>query len=352
MTVCNNPVVDNSRKTNYTKGTNTMSFKPKQPELSPLETVAYDLTNITVNPKDMDGADLEKYRLQLANIKKLVGIKMAETATKEHNYDVDAITAYIDDILEDGYNLQATELSDYPEFVDAQKLKRWDTLIAERVEASMFGAKQFKIHSLRLLRSNIASAKTLHDLRQAVTLMISPLELYRDHCVLVQRTSAKQVAIDNKETDQYIDDLLNEIEAKDKLLAERKRVLDEILTVYNEQDEELLLLSNIESAKKEHNLSDTEAAKVFGCSRKKLLAMRERITLVPTPEQMEPTEAELEVAHRVFLAECAAPMSPHHPLFVEWVNDKIAEVMYDVPDYFGQYPDPLPSNDSRYEQAA
>ena len=258
-----------------------MSFKPKQPELSAIDTILYNLSNDSTDPKALSQEELDAYRLSLAAIKKAVGVKMAETATKEHNYDIDEVTEYIDNILEDGFNLQATELSDEPKFVDAQKLKRWEDLIAERVELSPFGSKKFKIHSLRLLRSNIAKAKTLHDLRQAVTLMIGPLELYRDHCVLVQRTSAKQVAIDNKETDKYIDELLLEIEAKDKLLAERKRVLDEILTVYNEQDEDLLLLSNIESAKKQHNLSDTEAAKVFGCSRKKLLALRERITLAP-----------------------------------------------------------------------
>lgn len=316
-----------------------MSFKPKQPELAPMDTILYNLSNDGTDVKNLSQEELAAYRLSLAAIKKAVGAKMAETSTKEHNYDIDEVTEYIDNILEDGYNLQATELSDEPQFVDAQRLTRWTDLIAERVEASKFGSKRFKIHSLRLLRSNIAKSKTLHDLRQAVTLMIDPLQLWNDHCVLVQRTSKKQVALDNKQTDEYIDDLLKEIEAKDKLLAERKRVLDEILTVYNEQDEELLLLSNIESAKKEHNLSDTEAAKVFGCSRKKLLALRERITLVPTPEQVDPTEAELEAAHKAFIAATAMPMSPYHPLFVEWVNDKIGEVMYDVPDYFGQYPD-------------
>lgn len=318
-----------------------MSFTPKQPVLAPLDTILYNLSNDGTDVKNLSQEELAAYRLSLAAIKKAVGAKMAETSTKEHIYDLDEVTEYIDAILEDGYNLQSTELSDEPQFVDAQKLTRWTGLIAERVEASMFGAKNFKIHSLRLLRSNIAKAKTLHDLRQAVTLMIDPLQLWRDHCVLVQRTSAKQVAIDNKETDQYIDDLLNEIEAKDKLLAERKRVLDEILTVYNEQDEDILLLSNIESAKAEHSLSDEQAGKLFGCTRKQVRLLRERVTIIPTPEQVDPTEAELEAAHKAFIAATAMPMSPYHPLFVEWVNDSIAEVMYDVPDYFGQYPDPI-----------
>ena len=260
-----------------------MSFKPKQPELAPLDVLVYDLSNDDTDVKNLSQEQLAAYRLNLLAIKKAVGAKMAETSTKEHIYDIEEVTEYIDSILEDGFNLQSTELSDEPQFVDAQRLTRWADLIAERVEASMFGAKQFKIHSLRLLRSKIAKAKTLHDLRQAVTVMIDPLQLWRDHCVLVQKTSHKQVAIDNKETDQYIDDLLLEIEAKDKLLAERKRVIDEICSVYSEGDSDIELLRNIESAKKEHNLSDTQAAKAFGISRTKLTALRESIDLNASP---------------------------------------------------------------------
>ena len=256
-----------------------MTFKPKQPELSAMDAILYNLSNDSTDPKSLSQEELDAYRLSLAAIKKAVGVKMAETATKEHNYNIDEVTKYIDNILEDGFNLQATELSDEPKFVDAQKLKRWEDLIAERVELSPFGSKKFKIHSLRLLRSNIAKAKTLHDLRQAVLLMIDPLSLYRDQCVLMQKTSAKQVAIDNKETDLYIDSLLLEIEQKDKLLAERKRVIDSIVSVYSESDNDIDVLRNIENAKAEHNLSDTQAAKMFGISRTKLTALRKSIVL-------------------------------------------------------------------------
>jgi hypothetical protein len=260
-----------------------MSFTPKQPELSAIDTILYNLSNDGTDPKLLSQEELAAYRLSLAAIKKAVGAKMAETSTKEHIYDIDEVTEYIDAILKDGFNLNETELSDYPEFIDAQKLTRWSDLIAERVEASMFGAKKFKVHSLRFLRTNIARSKTLHDLRQAVTMMIGPLQLWNDHCVLVQKTSHKQVAIDNKETDQYIDSLLLEIEEKDKLLAQRKRVIDEIYSVYSESDSDIDTLRNIESAKKEHNLSDTQAAKMFGISRTKLTALRESIDLNASP---------------------------------------------------------------------
>ena len=256
-----------------------MSFKPKQPELSAIDTILYNLSNDGTDPKQLTREELAAYRLSLAAIKKAVCAKMAETSTKEHIYDIEDVTEYIDSILEDGFNLIETKLSDYPEFINAQKLTRWSDLIAERVEASPFGAKEFKIHSLRFLRANIARSKTMHELRQAITMMIGPLQLWNDHYLLVQKTSSKQVAIDNKETDQYIDSLLIEIEEKDELLAQRKRVIDEIYSVYSESDSDIDTLRNIESAKKEHNLSDTQAAKMFGISRTKLTALRKSIDL-------------------------------------------------------------------------
>lgn len=280
-----------------------MSFTPKQPELSTLETILYQLSNDGTDPKSLTEEQLKAYRLDLAAIKKAVGVKMSETSAKDHIYDDADVSEYIDDVLEDGFNLVETELSDVPELIDAQHLKRWADMIAERVEASSFGSKKFKIHSLRFLRTNIARSKTLRELRQAVTMMISPLQLYRDHCVLVQKTSAKQQALDNKETDQYIDSLLIEIEEKDKLLAQRKRVIDEICSVYSEGDSDIELLRNIESAKKEHNLSDTEAAKVFGCSRKKLLTLRNKIDLnaspaVDSPVCVQPSVAPVDANHQ------------------------------------------------------
>lgn len=255
-------------------------FQPNNtPTQTPVDCLVKELNNLCVDVTTLGEEELKAYRLQLAKIKTIAGGLMAETATNEHNYDDDEVKEYIDAILEDGFNLQATELSDEPKFVDAQRLKRWKDLIAERVEASSFGAKKFKIHSLRLLRSNIAKAKTLHELRQAIALMIDPLQLWNDHCVLVQKTSHKQVAIDNKDTDQYTDSLLIEIEEKNKILKERKRVIDELVGCYEDVDQDVQTLKLCEEAKKQHNLSDEEAAKVGGISRKKLLRLRKDIQL-------------------------------------------------------------------------
>lgn len=266
-----------------------MSFIPSiAPATKPLDHIISALTTDSTDPKALSQEDLEIYRLQLAAVKKLIGSKMAETSTKDHNYDDDAIVAYIDDVLEDGFNLIETELSDYPEFIDAQRLKRWSTVIAERVEASAFGSKKFKTHSLRLLRSNIANAKTLHDLRKAVTMMISPLELWRDHTKLVDlnRKSVKKVTT---EFESKLTTILLENESLVKVAAERKRVIDSLLSCYNEVDSNIALLQKCESAKKEHNLSDAQVCDMFGLSRNKLNTLRKDIDLDASPATLEDT---------------------------------------------------------------
>ena len=99
-----------------------MSFKPKQPELSAIDTILYNLSNDGTDPMRLSAEELAAYRLSLAAIKKAVCAKLAETSTKEHIYDIEDVTEYIDSILENGFNLIETKLSDYPEFINAQKL--------------------------------------------------------------------------------------------------------------------------------------------------------------------------------------------------------------------------------------
>lgn len=266
-----------------------MSFVPSDsPTPTPLDLILSALTTDCTDPKSLSQEELAVYRLQLAAVKQLVGTKMAETSTKEHNYSDEAIVAYIDDILDDGFNLLETELSDYPEFIDAQRLKRWSALIAERVEASVFGSKKFKIHSLRLLRSNIASAKTLHDLRKAVTMMISPLELYRSHLKLVD-VDRKAVAKATNSYESKLTAILLENEALRAEAVEAKRVVDSMLTCYADVDENIALLKQCEGAKKEHNLSDIQVCEMFGLSRNKLNTLRKDIDLdamLPQPTEI------------------------------------------------------------------
>ncbi|MDB5742523.1 MAG: hypothetical protein JWR68_838 [Polaromonas sp.] len=237
------------------------------------------LSDISCNPDNLSSTELKARRLSLIRLNKQIHKKLAETSTKVRiSYDNTDIENYIDQILSDGFNLKKTEPSDHQEFIDAQKLTLWTASISDRVEASEFGSKRFKIDSLRLQRSAIASAKTLHELRQAVKQMISPLQLYREYLILKQATSSAQLMEDNEAAMTELERVLLELEAEQKVSKERKRILDSILCVYQEHDEELVLLRNCESAKKQHNLSDTQAAEMFGISRKKLLVLRKDIT--------------------------------------------------------------------------
>lgn len=218
----------------------------------------------------MSQSELEAYRLELAKIRSAIGKRMAETSTKPHIYDDSLIVQYIDDVLTNGWNLIETSLSDEPLLVDAQHLKRWATVIKDRAMISSFGTLQ--AYSLRLLRSNIVKSKTLHELRQAVGLMVGPLQLHREVVALTD-----QLKQDSQASLSEIAELASELEAANQLLAERKRVLDAVFEVYDEGDSDMVLLRNIESAKAQHGLSDTVAAAMFGCTRQKLRTMRETL---------------------------------------------------------------------------
>lgn len=114
-----------------------MTFKPRhtRPEF-PLDDVIAALVNNGTNPKDLSAEELQTYRRQLSAVGKMVGAKMADTATKQHEYDEALVTSYIDLVLENGSRLVETPLSAKPELIDAQRLKRWADLIPERVELS------------------------------------------------------------------------------------------------------------------------------------------------------------------------------------------------------------------------
>lgn len=257
-----------------------MSFKPSEmPERSKRSEIFYLLEEEFKALNKSDPDEVLAGRRFLSNVMKDAATKMAETSTKEHNYDDNEVKAYIDRILENGFKLEETNLSDVADFEDAQKLKRWSDLIGERVEASEFSAEKWKAKPLRTLRSAIAQAKTLHELRQAVNGMISPLQLWREHQALLEATSPKQVALENKEAMKYTESVLFELEEMTKLAEDRGRVLNELLSFYDEDDRDIVLLRKCETAKKEHCLSDQQAAQMFGISRTKLLKLRTMRTL-------------------------------------------------------------------------
>ena len=254
-----------------------MSFKPSEmPARSTRSEIFYLLEEEFKGQNKSDADEVLAGRRFLSKLMKDAATKMAETSTKEHDYDDDQVKAYIDCILNNGFNLQKSQLSD---FEDAQKLKRWSDLIEERVEASEFSAQKLKAKPLRTLRSAIAQAKTLHELRQAVNGMIGPLQLWREHQALLEATSPEQVALENKESMKYTESVLLELEDMTKLAEERGRVLNKLLSFYSEDDSDIAILRKCETAKKEHCLSDHQTAQMFGISRTKLLKLRTEITL-------------------------------------------------------------------------
>ena len=230
---------------------------------TPVDSLVQELNSLCVDVATLGEEELKAYRLQLAKIKNLAGGLMAETSTKEHHYNTEAVKEYIKQILNDGFNLKPTELSDNPKFKDAQKLKRFATIITDCVEDSPFSANNFTVAHLQGLRKNIAASKTLHDLRQAVKLMIEPLAY----------------TLQQQDESDLIEELTTEVDSLTRVAEERKRVIDELVGCYDSDCQDIETLMLCEAAKKQHNLSDEQAAKVGGISRKKLLRLRTDIKL-------------------------------------------------------------------------
>ena len=256
-----------------------MSFKPSEmPVRSTRSQILYLLDKDFKSLNRLNVDELSAGRRFLSTLLKEAATKMAATSTKVHEYDDVEVKAYIDRILENGFKLEMTNLSDFSDFEDAQKLKRWSELIGESVEASEFSAQKWKAKPLRLLRSAIAQAKTLHELRQAVNAMIGPLQLWREHQALLKATSPEQLAVENEAAMKELETVLLELEDMTELAKERGRVINELVSCYSEDDSDIALLRNCETAKKEHYLSDQQAAQMFNISRTKLLRLRTEIT--------------------------------------------------------------------------
>jgi hypothetical protein len=224
----------------------------------------------TANVSKMSGEELAAHRLTIITLDKHLKSKLAETAvTTVGSFDHDEITTYISTILENGFNLIATELQDFPAFVEAQGSKRFRRLIAECVEASGFGKRRFKIQPLRFQRSAIAKSKTIHELRQNVKGMIGPLTIYRQ-----LRELESTVAMDDRSAARETDALYREIEEKDAMITDLRRVLSEIMPMYEPSAKKADLLRQIEEFKASTGCSDKEAGKVFDLSESTIKRLR------------------------------------------------------------------------------
>lgn len=131
----------------------------------------------------MSETEISDHRVEIIRLRHHLNVKLGETATERAAAPDEAdVATHITRILEDGFRLLDTGLAQSGEFRDIQNDRRYASLIRVLVEASPFAEKRFKIHDLRLQRSEIARSKTIHELRQAVRRMIGPLRLHRDAC--------------------------------------------------------------------------------------------------------------------------------------------------------------------------
>ena len=247
---------------------------------TPVDSLVQELNALSVDITALDEEGLKAYRLQLAKIKSLAGELMAETSTKDYSeilatYEDGEIEEYISCIIEGAWTADSTKAAYIAEHDDIQKLRCFTEQIKKAVEASPFGIKNFKIKHLQSIRTKLAASKTIHELRQWCKMMATQLEYYRS------------VEEELKESKQSVAWLTAETDRMYKITEEAYRVVSCVVPYYDASMNDIALLKNIENAKKVHNLSDTEAAKLFGVSRTKLLSLRADIKLdALTPEQI------------------------------------------------------------------
>lgn len=230
-------------------------------------------TECAAMPEDV----LSEYRKTLSKVQGTAKDGLSKTSRKELNFDEKEIIQYIDWVLQRGYELIETNPNDVPRLNDAQTIKRYRKFIKERVQVSSFGEDKFKIVALSVQRKSIENSANLHQLRQNIKAMIPVLKLYHEYIALRGCYDEIMAYTTTWIPAQDHDAVLLELEAEQKLSAERKRVIDEMidglyLPASEMTDEELL--KAVDDFKVKHQCSDEEAAKVFSTNRTKITRLR------------------------------------------------------------------------------
>lgn len=228
--------------------------------------------------------ELRDYQLTIARMNKALGDAMAKTSQKEHDYDMDEVKQYIDTILSECWECRTVALVGWDKFSDAQKLRRFSSLISLCVKQSNFKEgfkKQFP--SLSTQYSAIDNAKSLQELRSACRAMVGPLKLAREHKEYKDKYDA---LFGNTVLMTEYNELLEKLEDTEELLAETRRVNAEIIGLFEPtvQLEGKELLDAIETFKTEHGCTDTEACKPFNVSRTTLHRLRKEFKCKDTAQ--------------------------------------------------------------------
>ena len=251
-----------------------------------LQEVLNSLDMVDIDSKDTDNHVLKVLRIKLQTAKQKIGKLMADTSTKDYaqilaDFEDGEIEEYITGILESTWEADASKARSFYDYEDIQNLRCLGDKIKAAVEVSPFGVKNFKIKHLQSLRTKLAASKTIHELRQNCKIMAAQLEYYRaSEAAIAELTEMNKWL--SKETDKL-----------HRVAEDAFRVVNGVVPFYDAGMDDIALLKNIESAKNNNNLSDTEAAKLFGVSRKKLITLRKDIHIESlTEEEIEAIRSE------------------------------------------------------------
>ena len=229
-----------------------------------------ELTKYGIN--GMSDGEVKEHRKAILAISKQCQKALAQTSQKEHKYDDALVVAYIQEILDRGFNLEETKLAYNKSFIEAQKLTRFKPLIKGCVQNSKFSYDSFKIKDLLHQRNNIEQSSTLHELRQNVKAMIGPLRMYRESIkepepIQYELTTEEQLIIE-------VEQLRQELAEKNRIIAEITKLYDQPLIELKSKEETIKAIADF---KQQHNCNDEEACKVFKISRATLKRMRSEV---------------------------------------------------------------------------
>jgi len=212
----------------------------------------------SVELSTLSEVELRNYQLDLVKTQAFIQQQLKETAKPKPQVDDVDVVEYINKILQDGFKLQKTALSSNSKMRDAQKVKVYGGLIKSCVQNSAFSEKTFKVKGLHKQRNNIGNAKTLHELRQAVDDMIPVLEVIRELTAAPEDSNMDFSTME-------IDYLIQENDRLTEVVADKERVISEVLGLYN--DDSITFPNKVTQTMQLHSCSEVQACKILGIGR-------------------------------------------------------------------------------------
>lgn len=223
------------------------------------EQIQQDFANRDIS--SFTDVQMREYQIELGKTQAILKQCFAATSKPKPVIDDVVVVDYINKILSDGFNLQSTAKSANRVMLDVQHVKSYKALIKSCVQNSAFSEQSFKVKGLHKQRNNIENAKTLHELRQAIDDMIPVLAVIRELTAIPEDSNMDFSTME-------IDYLIQENARLTEVVADKERVISEVLGLYN--DDSIMLPKKVTQTMELHSCSEVKACSILGISRTSL----------------------------------------------------------------------------------